>query len=148
MKSGIKPIPNIIIGFPEENFESIRNTVTALKELGIFAKPHFATAYPGSEWYNLYKDSILEQYEGDLEAYILDLGDATKITGIISHLFGPMELLGLQAIVHNRDIRNLDKAEIFGIHQEIKKSDMHYKMRPQILNQLNLQDQLKILVLK
>jgi len=113
MKSGIKPIPNIIIGFPEENFESIRNTLTALKELGIFAKPHFATAYPGSEWYNLYKDSILEQYEGDLEAYILDLGDATKITGIISHLFGPMELLGLQAIVHTRDIRSLDKAEIF-----------------------------------
>jgi radical SAM superfamily enzyme YgiQ (UPF0313 family) len=27
MKSGIIPIPNIIIGFPEEDFESVRNTV-------------------------------------------------------------------------------------------------------------------------
>ena len=51
MDTGIIPVPNIIIGFPEETFESIRNTITALIELGIHAKPHFATAYPGSEWY-------------------------------------------------------------------------------------------------
>ena len=111
MQAGIVPIPNIIIGFPEETFQSIRNTITALIELGIHAKPHFATAYPGSEWYSSYKHYITEQYGGDLEAYVKDLGDATKITGTISHQFTGMELLGLQEIVAKRDLRLLDLAE-------------------------------------
>jgi len=110
MKSGIIPIPNIIIGFPEETFESIRNTITALIELGIHAKPHFATAYPGSEWYYNYKQSIIDQYSS-LEDYILDLGDATKITGTISTMFSGVELLGLQEIVTTRNLRLLDQFE-------------------------------------
>lgn len=111
MESGIVPIPNFIIGFPEETFESIRNTITALIELGIHCKPHFATAYPGSEWYYAYKNDIEAQYGGELEAYILDLGDATKITATISRGFTGMELLGLQEIVARRDLRLLDLAQ-------------------------------------
>lgn len=111
MDSGIVPIPNIIIGFPEENFESIRNTINGLITLGIHCKPHFATPYPGSEWYYTYKNSILEQYKGDLEGFIRDLGDASKVTAVISHKFSAMELLGLQQIVLNRDMRLLDQAE-------------------------------------
>ena len=111
LDSGIKPIPNIIIGFPEESFDSIRNTIRSLVKLGIHAKPHFATAYPGSEWFYTYKESIMEQYENDLEKYILDLGDATKITATISHKFSPMDLLGLQEIISRRDLRLLDLSE-------------------------------------
>lgn len=111
LESGIKPIPNVIIGFPEETFDSVRNTVSALIELGITAKPHFATAYPGSEWYYVFRDSIIEQYGGDLEKYILDLGDATKITAVISRKFSPAELLGLQEIVYQKNLRLLDLAE-------------------------------------
>lgn len=111
MDSGIIPVPNIIIGFPEESFESIRNTINALIALGIYCKPHFATPYPGSEWYYVYKESILKQYNGDLEAFVSDLGDATKITAVISHKFSAMELLGLQHIVMNRDLRLLEQAE-------------------------------------
>lgn len=111
MDSGIIPIPNIIIGFPEETIDSIRNTITALLELGIHAKPHFATAYPGSEWYYTYKDSIKRQYGGDLEAYVRDLGDATKITATISRNFTGVELLGLQEIVAQRDLRLLAEFE-------------------------------------
>ena len=110
LKSGIIPIPNIIIGFPEETFESVRNTIVELIKLGIHAKPHFATAYPGSEWYYKYKDSIIKQYEGSLEDYVKDLGDASKITGVISHNFSGLELLGLQEIVAKRDLRLLDQA--------------------------------------
>ena len=110
-ESGINPIPNIIIGFPEEDFESVRNTILSLLKLGIHAKPHFATAYPGSEWYYVYKDSIMKQYNGDLERYILDLGDASKITATISHKFSAMDLLGLQEIVVQRDLRLLDLSE-------------------------------------
>jgi anaerobic magnesium-protoporphyrin IX monomethyl ester cyclase len=111
LDSGIIPIPNIIIGFPEETFESIRNTVTALDKLGIHAKPHFATAYPGSEWYSGYKADIKAQYGGNLEAYIQDLGDATKITATISHNFTGVELVGLQEVVARRDLRLLDQFE-------------------------------------
>ncbi len=111
MDSGIIPVPNIIIGFPEESFESIRNTINALIKLGIYCKPHFATPYPGSEWYYTYKGSIIKQYNGDLEAFVADLGDATKITAVISHKFSAMELLGLQHIVMNRDLRLLEQAE-------------------------------------
>jgi len=111
MDSGIIPIPNIMIGFPEENFESIRNTINGLIASGIYAKPHFATPYPGSEWFYAYKDSILQQYNGSLEAFIEDLGDASKVTSVISHKFSAMELLGLQQIVATRDLRLLDQAE-------------------------------------
>lgn len=111
MKSGIRPIPNFIIGFPEESFESVRNDIEGLIRLGIHSKPHFATPYPGSEWYYTYKESILAQYGGDLEKFVLDLGDASKISVVISHKFSPMELLGLQTIVHLRDLRLLGLAE-------------------------------------
>lgn len=108
---GIIPIPNIIIGFPEESFSSIRTTIEYLIKLGIHAKPHFATPYPGSEWYYHYKDEIMKQYRGNLEAFIEDLGDAQKITAVISHQFSAMELLGLQEIVAQRNLRLLDEAQ-------------------------------------
>jgi len=111
LKSGIIPVPNIIIGFPEETFASVRNTIFALIELGIHAKPHFATAYPGSEWYYKYKNSLIQQYNGSLENYILDLGDASNISGTISHNFSAIELMGLQQIVANKDLRLLDVVE-------------------------------------
>ena len=110
-KSGIRPIPNFIIGFPEETFESIRHNITGLLKLGIHVKPHFATPYPGSEWYYSYKQSILEQYNGDLEAFIKDLGDASKISAVICHKFSALQLLGLQTIVHQRDLRSLALSE-------------------------------------
>ncbi len=111
LAAGIAPIPNIIIGFPEESFESIRNTISGLLELGIHVRPHFATAYPGSEWYYTYKESIIEQYGGSLEAYVADLGDATKITATISQNFSAIELVGLQELVARRDLRLLELTE-------------------------------------
>lgn len=111
LSTGIKPLPNFIVGFPEESFDSIRNTINGMIELGIHSKPHFATPYPGAEWYYSYKKSILEQYNGDLEKFIADLGDASQITAVISHKFSAMELLGLQQIVAHRDLRLLAQAE-------------------------------------
>ena len=70
-------------------------------------KPFFATPYPGSEWYYTYKDRILEQYDGDLEAFILDLGDATKITAVICHNFNDIELLGLRELMLQHDVKRI-----------------------------------------
>ena len=111
MDSGIIPIPNIMLGFPDETFQSVRTTIESMIKLGIHAKPHFATPYPGSEWFYTYKESILEQYNGNLEAFIEDLGDASKITAVISHNFSPAQLLGLQTIVMQRNLRLLDQTE-------------------------------------
>lgn len=113
LESGISPIPNIILGFPDETYASVRNTITALIELGIHAKPHFATAYPGSEWFNSFRHEIEKQYNGQLEDYVLDLGDATKITGTICKNFTPVELFGLQQIIATKDLRNLDLSEAY-----------------------------------
>lgn len=111
IESGIRPIPNQMIGFPDEFFDSIRDSIDAWDRLGIMCKPFFATPYPGSEWYYTYKDRILEQYGGDLEAFLLDLGDATKITAVISENFDAVELLGLRELMVNHDLKRINEYE-------------------------------------
>lgn len=131
MSTGIIPVPNIIIGFPEDTFEGIRETIQCLIKLGIHAKPHFATPYPGSEWYYKYKDDIVRQYDGDLEAFIKDLGDASKITTIISHNFSPVELLGLQQIVMMRDLKRLAQSEQHWKRNRMPEEECEPFVRPQ-----------------
>ncbi|MBI3320928.1 MAG: radical SAM protein, partial [Candidatus Omnitrophica bacterium] len=111
MEAGIRPIPNQIIGFPDEFFDSLRDCIEAWERTGIVAKPFFATPYPGSEWFAVYRDRILEQYDGDLEAFLLDLGDATKITAVISANFNAVELLGLREMMLQRDLKRLNAYE-------------------------------------
>jgi radical SAM superfamily enzyme YgiQ (UPF0313 family) len=111
LESGIRPVPNQIIGFPNEDFKSIRMNLEAWEELGIVVKPHFATPYPGSEWFTVYRKKLEEQYGGDLEAFILDLGDASKITGVISKNFSAVELVGLRDMMLNSDYRHIDEYE-------------------------------------
>jgi anaerobic magnesium-protoporphyrin IX monomethyl ester cyclase len=111
LESGIRPIPNQIIGFPNEDFQSLRDNMRAWEKLGITVKPFFATPYPGSEWFTVYRSKILEQYEGDLEKYVEDLGDATKITAVISDNFNAVELLGLREMMVNFDYKRIDEHE-------------------------------------
>ena len=111
LEAGIRPIPNQIIGFPAEDFESLRTNMDAWKKLGIVVKPFFATPYPGSEWFSTYRASILEQYGGDLERFILELGDATSITAVICHNFNAVELLGLRELMLKFDYRSIDAYE-------------------------------------
>jgi anaerobic magnesium-protoporphyrin IX monomethyl ester cyclase len=107
LEAGIRPIPNQIIGFPNEDFKSIYENMDAWKRLGIVVKPFYATPYPGSEWFSVYRDWILEQYDQDLERFLLDLGDATKITAVISHNFNAVELLGLRELMINCDYKRI-----------------------------------------
>lgn len=112
LEAGMRPVPNQIIGFPIEDFASIRMNMDAWKTLGIVVKPFFATPYPGSEWFTVYRKSILAQYGGDLEAYVLDLGDATKMTAVISHNFNAVELLGLREMMLNFDYKRVNEYEL------------------------------------
>jgi radical SAM superfamily enzyme YgiQ (UPF0313 family) len=111
MRAGIRPIPNQIIGFPEENFESIRANIEAWKKFGIRSYPFFATPYPGSEWYFQFKERILSQYDGDLESFLMDLGDATKITAVISKNFSAVELLGIRDLMVSMDLKRITDYE-------------------------------------
>lgn len=111
LESGIRPIPNQIIGFPTEDFDSLRDNMKAWEQLGIIVKPFFATPYPGSEWYHTYKDRLIDQYGGDLEQFLLDLGDATKVTGVICENFDPVELYGLRELMVNFDYKRLAEYE-------------------------------------
>ena len=120
MEAGIRPIPNQIIGFPDEDFASIKAQMKAWDDLGIVVKPHFATAYPGSMWFAQYREKIVKQYEGqatkrgltdDLEAYVLDLGDASRVSGVISKNFNAIELVGLREIMMQKQYDKIDEYE-------------------------------------
>lgn len=111
LESGIRPIPNQIIGFPNEDFESLKANMEAWDKLGMVVKPHFATPYPGSEWFTVYRKDIEAQYGGDLEAFLLDLGDASKISAVISKNFNAVELIGLRELMLSGDVKRLDEYE-------------------------------------
>ncbi len=111
LEAGIRPIPNQIIGFPIEDFQSIYDNMDTWKKYGIMVKPFFATPYPGSEWYREYRDAILAQYDNDLEKFLLDLGDATRVTAVISHNFNSVELLGLRELMINLDYKRIHEYE-------------------------------------
>lgn len=128
LEAGIRPIPNQMMGFPDDFFDSLIDCVNAWERLGIECIPFFATPYPGSEWYNKYKDSILAQYDGDLDAFLTDLGDATKITAVICENFNAVELLGLRQLMVNRDIGRIRQYEKIwrSIHGDPKFSDVRW----------------------
>ena len=91
----------------------------AWDDLGIVTKPHFATAYPGSLWFTEYRDEILNQCQtrkklrlhDDLEAYIYDLGDASRVSGVISKNFNAVELVGLREMMLHRQYDKFDQYE-------------------------------------
>ena len=111
LESGIRPIPNQMFGFPDDDFDSIRDNIDAWERLGLQVKPFFATPYPGTEWYYTYKDRILKQYGGDLERFLLDLGDATRVTAVISKKFNAVELYGLRELMVLRDRERIAQYE-------------------------------------
>lgn len=111
LEAGIRPVPNQIIGFPNDDFQSARDNMAAWKKLGIVVKPHFATPYPGSEWFTVYRDEIEAQYDGDLETFLLDLGDASSISAVISRNFNAAELIGLRDLMMTFNYRLIDLFE-------------------------------------
>lgn len=111
LEAGIRPIPNQMIGFPDEDFDSLRDNVLAWNRLGLTVKPFFATPYPGTEWFQVYRKEIEAQYDGDLEAFLLDVGDATRVTAVISKKFNAVELYGLRELMVQRDLRRLAQYE-------------------------------------
>lgn len=99
IEAGMRPIPNQIIMFPEESWDTLNTMLDAWKETGIVNKPFICTPYPGSEWFTKYRDYIIEQYDGSLEKFVSELEDATKVTALITRKFTPAEAVGIQNIM-------------------------------------------------
>src|SRR3989344_2161272 len=129
LEAGIRPIPNQMMGFPDDFFDSLIDCVEAWERLGIEGMPFFVTPYLGTEWVNKYKDKILAQYDGDLDAFLTDLGDATKMTAVICENFNAIELLGLRELMVNRDIKRIKEYEKVWreLHGEPKFSDVRWE---------------------
>ena len=135
LEAGIRPLPNQIMGFPDDWLDSLIDCVEAWERLDIVVRPFFATPYPGSEWFNKYRTEILKQYGGcgpddlkALDAFMLDLGDATDLTAVICENLNRVELLGLRELMIKRDIRRLKEyqAEWLKTHGEPKFSDVRW----------------------
>ena len=99
LEAGISPIPNQIIMFPDETWETLNTMLDAWEKTKIITTPFICTPFPGAEWYIKYKDYILDQYNGNLESFIEDLEDATKVTALLTKKFTPAEAIGIQNIM-------------------------------------------------
>ena len=84
-------------------------------------KTSFCNSLSGSMWFTEYREKILEQYKGmgkkmgltdDLEAYVVDLGDASRVSGVISKNFNAVELIGLREMMMHRQYSKIDQYEI------------------------------------
>ena len=72
------------------------------------------------QFFTVYRKKIEEQYAGlgkkygltdDLEAYILDLGDASRVSATISTNFNGVELIGLREMMVHRQYDKIDQYE-------------------------------------
>ncbi|HEV2193256.1 MAG TPA: radical SAM protein [Nitrosopumilaceae archaeon] len=124
LEMGIRPIPNQIIMFPDESWETLNTMLDAMKETGIVSMPFICTPYPGSEWYTKYKEYVKEQYDGNLEKFVSDLEDATKPTALLTKRFTPAEAVGIQHIIGHaaisRDFNNAKR--LLSLSKKMKES--------------------------
>lgn len=90
-------------GYPTEKIEDYIKTVEFWKKNQALVRPFIICPYPGTKLYLDHKDRILKQHDGDIEKFLLSLGDATELSANISP-FNDAELLGLQQLMTMQDI--------------------------------------------
>ena len=103
MKAGITPIVTYMTGYPTEKIEDIVATVEFWKRNQMLVRPFLITPYPGTELFYEHKDRILKQHGGDLERFLMSLGDATDLSANISP-WDDATLLGLRELMTMQDV--------------------------------------------
>lgn len=106
-QAGIRAVMTFMMGYPDETPQTICETMEFWRRNRMIVKPFLITPYPGTELYVKHRQRILEQWGGDLEAFLRSLDDATDISANISKHFNDVELLGLQQIMYTQDFRRL-----------------------------------------
>jgi radical SAM superfamily enzyme YgiQ (UPF0313 family) len=107
VQSGIRAVMTFMMGYPDETPQTIHETMEFWRRNRMIVKPFLITPYPGTELYVRYKRKILDQWGGDLEAFLLSLDDATDMSVNISKHFNDVELLGLQQLMYTQDFVRL-----------------------------------------
>jgi len=108
IKTGLNPITTFMIGYEEEDLQSIYNTVKFWVQNGIQCIPFFMTPYPGTKIFKDNREKILEQYDGDYEKFVQVLGDATQYVVNLTKFSDP-ELLGLRDLMVMHDLKRIRK---------------------------------------
>ncbi|MBW2675241.1 MAG: hypothetical protein JRD89_17825, partial [Deltaproteobacteria bacterium] len=103
MRAGITPIVTYMMGYPTEKAEDIIATVEFWKRNMMAVRPFFITPYPGTELFLEHRERILEQHGGDMERFLMSLGDATDLSANISP-WNDVELLGLREMMVMQDV--------------------------------------------
>lgn len=98
-EAGIYPNTTFIFGYPGETLETIQETVSFKREMGLQCGSFFATPYPGTPLYRQIRHRIADE-----EAFIESLGDATKFSINLTE-FSNEELVRLKkAMDRNEDV--------------------------------------------
>lgn len=108
MKAGVNPIMTFMVGHPSDSLESVYDTIQFFIRNQINCVPFFCTPYVGTQLYEKHKDKILEQYDGDLEAYVTALDDATQFCVNLTK-WNDAELIGLKDMMARCDLRALKR---------------------------------------
>ena len=105
--TGINPITSYIIGYPDEDMQSLYNTARFWVVNGIQCAPFFLTPYAGTRIYWENEERILAQYGGSKERFVEACGDATDFVVNLTKRFNDVELLGLRQLMATHDLERL-----------------------------------------
>mgnify|MGYP001576247781 CR=1 FL=1 len=119
-RTGIRPLMTFMLGNPNEDIDDICETVEFWIRNNIECFPFICVAYPGTKLYVDYKDFLLQQYDPTitalsshekklkaLEAWHMEMDDATEMTAHVSQIFNTVELLGLQQLMYHKDLKRI-----------------------------------------
>lgn len=116
VKAEMNPIMTFMCMYPDEDIDSILATVNFWIRNQAHIEPFFITPYPATELYEKYKNVILKQYDGDMDAFLLELDDATKLVANLSKNFNDVEALGLRQLMIQHDVKRIKRfADLKGL---------------------------------
>jgi radical SAM superfamily enzyme YgiQ (UPF0313 family) len=71
-KAGIKTFTSIVIGYPEETVETLKQTFDVCYDLNIFPSTGYLLPQPGTP---MFEAARSKGYVDDMEAYLMKMGD-------------------------------------------------------------------------
>ncbi|MCX6666560.1 MAG: radical SAM protein [Euryarchaeota archaeon] len=109
IKTGVYPITNFTMGYPNETVQSIYDITKFIKEKNIECGPFFVTPYPMTGLFERCKEKILNEF-GSLEEFVKKCEDDVSLDFVVNLTkFNDAELLGLRQMVMNHDLDQIKK---------------------------------------
>lgn len=100
--AGVNPIMSFIIGFPDTTIDNVIEDCQFFIDNQIYCDPFFLQPYPGTEYYDKYKDKIIEQNMTDDEKAFIK--KPTK--ELYDRIFGQLSWISQTQIQKNAGLLN------------------------------------------